>query len=301
MTVHHIPVMLKEVLETLSPKDSETILDGTFGAGGYTRAILDSCNCNVISTDRDENVKVFADDVKSEYGDRFNFLNIRFSEIISNVEKHSLDGIVLDLGVSSMQLDSTERGFSFNKEAKLSMAMGRNKLTAYDVVNGFREDEIIDILYKYGDETKCRLITKKIVDYRKNKKIETTTELANIVKSCFDERFCKINPATKTFQAIRIYVNDEINELKNILYDSLSLLKENGRLIVVTFHSLEDGIVKSFLRRNINCEKINKFSTCNRMRLEFKSISKNPIIVSEEEVERNPRSRSAKLRWGIKW
>lgn len=293
--------MLKEVLDSLSPKDGEIFLDGTFGAGGYTKAILDSCNCKVISTDRDENVKVFADDVKAKYGDRFNFFNIKFSEIASNFKKNSFDGIVLDLGVSSMQLDNANRGFSFNKEAKLTMTMGRNNLTAYDVVNDFKEDEIIDILYNYGDETKSRLIARKIIDYRKNKKIETTTELANIVKSCFGEKPFKINPATKTFQAIRIYVNDELNELKSILSDSGNLLKDGGRLVVVTFHSLEDGIVKEFFRRNIDCEKVNKFGKTKEKKFIFKEICKNPVVVSEEEVVNNPRSRSAKLRWGIKW
>lgn len=299
--MYHVPVMLKEVLKNLSPKDNETILDGTFGAGGYTKSILDSCNCNVIATDRDENVKIFADDIKTKYGDRFNFLNIKFSEVSNYIKKNSLDGIVLDLGVSSMQLDNAERGFSFNKEARLTMTMGRNNLTAYDIVNDFKEEQIADILYKYGDETKSRLIAKKIVDYRKDKKIDTTVELADIVKSCFGNKYFKINPATKTFQAIRIYVNDELEELRTILFDAINLLKENGRIVVVTFHSLEDGIVKEFFKRNVDCEKNNKFSSTKSKKFVFKEISKSPIIVSEEEVLNNPRSRSAKLRWGIKW
>lgn len=300
--MYHIPVMINEVLRTLNPMDNNLILDGTFGAGGYSKHILNSCKCNVIATDRDKNVIKFADEVKNIYGDRFNFLNIKFSEIIDNIEENTLDGIVLDLGVSSMQLDNVERGFSFNKEAKLSMTMGRNSITAYDIVNDFKEQELADIIYKYGEEVKSRVISKAIINYRKNKKIETTTELANIIKSCFPQKYYKINPATKTFQAIRIYVNDELNELKKILEDSKKLLKKGGRLVVVTFHSLEDGIVKDFFKKNSKMEKINKYSnnTIEELNFSFNLVDKKPLIVTEEETKNNNRARSAKLRWGIR-
>lgn len=301
----HIPVMINEVIKTLNPKDNETILDGTFGAGGYTKCILNSCNCNVIGTDRDITVLKFAEDVKKEYGNRFNFINAKFSEISQNIDNNSLDGLVLDLGVSSMQLDNADRGFSFNKDAKLSMAMGRNNITAYDIVNNFSEIDLANIIYEYGEEVKSRIISKAIINYRKTKLIETTLELAEIVKNCFPRKYYKINPATKTFQAIRIYVNDELNELKKILEDSKRLLKQDGRLVIVTFHSLEDRIVKNFFKENSNLEKINKYrqkcdNTIEEKSFAFNLPSKGALIVSEKEAISNPRSRSAKLRWGIK-
>lgn len=298
----HISVMLNEVLKYLEPKDGCTIIDGTFGAGGYTEAILNSCNCKVIGIDRDNNVLKFVDNIKKKYNDRFEFYNLKFSEIKNIVDKNSIDGLVLDLGVSSMQLDNKERGFSFNKEAPLKMTMGRNNLTAYDIVNGYEEKNIADIIYNFGEEVKSKVIAKKIMDYRKNKTIETTTELADIVRSCFlKQKKEKIDFATKTFQALRIFVNDELNELKTILNDSIDLLKPKGRLVVVSFHSLEDRIVKNFFNENGDTKigKINKYKD-NQIKTTFNILTKKPIIVSEDEVNNNRRSRSAKLRSAIK-
>lgn len=299
--MNHISVMINEVLKVLNPMDNELILDGTFGAGGYTKCILDSCKCNVISTDRDENVLNFVREVREKYKDRFKFLNIKFSEISQYIESNSLDGMVLDLGVSSMQLDNANRGFSFNKNAKLSMTMGRNNITAFDVINEFNETDLANIIYEYGEEVKSRIISKSIINYRKHKKIETTLELAEIIQGCFPKKYYKINPATKTFQAIRIFVNDELNELKKILEDSKYLLKKNGRLIVVNFHSLEDRIVKNFFKNNSNSQKINKYNNnIEEKNFTFKLVEKGPLIVSDKEAKSNIRSRSAKLRWGIK-
>ncbi len=299
----HISVMVNEVLKYLNPKEGDVILDATFGAGGYTKAILDYANCRVIGTDRDENVLKFADVIKNEYNDRFEFYNLKFSEIKNTMEENSLDGIVLDLGVSSMQLDNADRGFSFNKEASLKMTMGRNDITAYDVINNYSEKNIADIIYNYGEEVKSRVIAKKIVNYRKTKTIETTTELANIVRSCFFEREKnkRIDCATKTFQAIRIFVNDELNELKTILYDSIKLLKSGGRLVIVSFHSLEDKIVKDFFNKNGDTKlgKINKYREEKASTI-FNVMTKKPVLVSEGEINDNIRSRSAKLRGGIK-
>ena len=295
----HIPVMLKEVLEYLKPKENALILDATFGAGGYTKAILDNSLSNVYGTDRDINVKVFADNIKEEYKNRFDFFNLKFSEIKESFQDNFFDGIVLDLGVSSMQLDNQERGFSFNKEAPLSMCMGKNKITAFELVNSFRESEIADILYNYGDETKSREIAKRISIHRKHKVIETTTQLADIIRSCFNGRR-EIDNATKSFQAIRIYVNDEMNELKTILEDAKSLLKKDGRLVVVTFHSLEDKIVKEFIKANteLSVGKINKYR--EGIILDFKCLTKKAVKVSNEEIKKNIRSRSSKLRGMIK-
>ncbi|MBO4956719.1 MAG: 16S rRNA (cytosine(1402)-N(4))-methyltransferase RsmH [Rickettsiales bacterium] len=297
----HISVMLNEVLNYLKPKNGDVILDGTFGAGGYTRAILESCNCKVIGTDRDETVLKFVDGVKNDFKDRFEFYNVKFSEIKNVVEENSLDAIVLDLGVSSMQLDNGNRGFSFNKEAPLTMTMGRNNITAYDVVNDYDEKNIADIIYNFGEEVKSRAIAKKIIEYRKNKAIETTTELADIVRSCFPNKYTKIDFATKTFQAIRIFVNDELKELETILNDSVKLLKSGGRLVVVSFHSLEDRIVKDFLNNNGDCKllKVNKYKEVQKETL-FKVLTKKPVIVSSVEVDKNRRARSAKLRGAVR-
>ncbi|MDR2778092.1 MAG: 16S rRNA (cytosine(1402)-N(4))-methyltransferase RsmH [Rickettsiales bacterium] len=298
----HIPVMLDEVLDSLKPKNGDVILDGTFGAGGYSRAILEkNGSCRVMGIDRDENVEKFAREIKSIYGDRFVFYSLKFSEVKTIVEDDSLDGIVLDLGVSSMQLDDGTRGFSFGKEARLLMTMGRNAVTAYDVVNSFSQEKIASIIYDFGDEAKSRTIAKKIVEYRKLKIIETTTELANLVRSCFN-RMGRIDNATKTFQAIRIFVNDELDELKTILGYSVDLLRKNGRLVVVTFNSLEDRIVKRFFSENGNLgtRKVDKYGKNESDGFIFNVPRKKPLIASTVEIQRNIRARSAKLRWGIK-
>lgn len=299
--IDHIPVMLNEVLNYLKPNPGNIILDGTFGAGNYSKSILNYCDsCKVIAIDRDSYVSKFAGELSKEYGNRFVFHNIKFSEVLDIIEPESLDGIVLDLGVSSMQLDESERGFSFNKEAKLSMVMGRNDINAYDIVNDYDEENIASIIDLYGEENKSKLIAKRIVGYRKHKKIETTTELASIVHSCFNRR-SKIDNATKTFQALRIFVNDELNELKSILDFSIKLLKKDGRLIVVSFHSLEDRIVKNFFNENGDTKKskLNKYKNSEFESI-FKVITKKPISVSIEEAKLNKRSRSAKLRCGVK-
>lgn len=257
----HIPVMLEEVLTQLNPKTGDRILDGTFGAGGYSRLILERCaGCEVIAIDRDPSVTEFADILSKKYASRFTFHNSKFSEVENFIEKNSLDGIVLDLGVSSMQLDEASRGFSFSKEAKLAMTMGKNDFSAYDVVNSCSEANLISIIGEYGEESRARMIAKRIVSYRKFKPIETTTELASIVHSCF-ARKQKIDNATKTFQALRIFVNDELNELQKMLRSSISLLRSGGRLVVVTFHSLEDRIVKNFLMDvgDARKSKVNKY------------------------------------------
>ena len=299
----HISVMLNEVLQYLQPKDNELILDATFGAGGYSRAILNSCGCSVIATDRDKTVETFANSLKAEYKNRFSFYNLKFSEIKDFIKPNTLNGIVLDLGVSSMQLDQTDRGFSFNREAELKMTMGKNDITAYDVVNNYEEKNIADIIYNYGEEVKSRVIAKKIVEYRKKKKIETTTELAEIVRSCFPaKKHTKIDNATRTFQAIRIFVNDELLELKTILNDSISLLKQGGRLIVVSFHSLEDRIVKQFFNKYSDNKigKINKYKENTKPNTIFRILTKKPVVVSTDEINKNIRSRSAKLRGVVK-
>lgn len=299
----HISVMLDEVLKNLSPKSGEIYLDCTFGAGGYTKAILKSANCKVISIDRDKNVKKYVNKVKEEFGDRFLFLQGKFSEadkLLRQINVEKVDAIIMDLGVSSMQLDEDNRGFSFNKEANLDMRMSEEGLSASDVVNSYEEDELADIIYRYGDERKSRQIAKKITEQRRKKRIETTTELANIVRSCFTGRG-KIDNATKTFQAIRIFINDELGELRKALELSKQLLNKGGRLIVVTFHSLEDKIVKDFMRKESGyaTRKKNKYAKQEK-KFEFLLNIKKAVIVSNKESKSNVRARSAKLRVAIK-
>jgi 16S rRNA (cytosine1402-N4)-methyltransferase len=298
---NHTPVMINEVLDCLEPRSGDVFLDATFGAGGYTKAILDSVDCNVIGSDRDENVLEFANKIKSDYGNRFNFYTLKFSEVGNVIDNGSLDGLVLDLGVSSMQLDNADRGFSFNKDSALRMTMGRNDITALDIINSYGEKNIADIIYNYGEEVKSRTIAKKIVEYRRKKKIETTVELANIVRGCFTSKKSNIDSATKTFQALRIFVNDELNELITILNDSIRMLKSGGRLVVVSFHSLEDRIVKDFLIKygDMKTNKINKYKEEKKETI-FRVITKRPLVASANEVEINRRSRSAKLRSAIK-
>lgn len=293
---YHIPVMLNEVLEYLNPKDDEIFVDCTFGAGGYARKILEKANCKLIGIDRDESVKIFADDVKIKFGDRFEFYNDKYSNIEKILDNRKVDGIVLDVGVSSMQVDNCDRGFSFQKNSRLDMRMGNNSISAYEIINNTPEEELANIIYNYGDEVKSRHIAKKIVELRKIKPIETTFELADIVRSFYICKKGKIDPATKTFQAIRIAVNDELNELRKILEISKKVLNKDGRLVVVCFHSLEDKIVKDFVKQETNKGKKNDKYSKNIIKADFELLTKKAITPNNREVQNNIRSRSAKLR-----
>lgn len=293
---YHIPVMLNEVLEYLNPKDDEIFVDCTFGAGGYARKILEKANCKLIGIDRDESVKIFADDVKTKFGDRFEFYNDKYSNIEKILDNRKVDGIVLDVGVSSMQVDNCDRGFSFQKNSRLDMRMGNNSISAYEIINNTPEEELANIIYNYGDEVKSRHIAKKIIELRKIKPIETTFELADIVRSFYTGKRGKIDPATKTFQAIRIAVNDELNELRKILEISKKVLNKNGRLVVVCFHSLEDKIVKDFVKQETNKGKKNDKYSKNIINTDFELLTKKAITPNNREVQNNIRSRSAKLR-----
>lgn len=297
----HFPVMLPQVLEYLSPKDGETYVDATFGNGGYTEAVLKSANCKVIAIDRDPNVVPRVNELKSIYGDRFEFRQGCFGDINTLITEN-IDGIMFDIGVSSMQLDQAERGFSFSKEAPLDMRMSQSGISAADIVNNMPEQELANVIYKYGEERKSRQIASKIVAYRKNKPIQTTTELANIIYSVIHKNPQTIDPATRTFQALRIEVNHELEELENGLKYATEILKSKGRIIVVSFHSLEDRIVKYFFREqsgnNVHVSRYMPQSTTAKTAV-LTNVSK-AILPLKEEIEVNPRSRSAKLRYAIK-
>lgn len=296
----HIPVMLCEVLEALSVKDGGVYVDATFGDGGYSRAILEKANCRVIALDRDPAVLARAQELKEKYAERFDFRQTCFSAIFDVIDE-KVDGVVFDIGVSSMQLDEAERGFSFSKEATLDMRMSQTGLSAYDIVNTYDENELADILYYFGEEKKARQIAKKIVLSRQKKPIETTTELAEIICCVLPVRFGKQNPATRSFQALRIAVNDELSELEKALNGALEILDVGARLVVVDFHSLEDRIVKNFLKANAP-KKVHtsRYGVSNSAPQTPFSFVSDVVLPTKEEISSNPRAHSAKLRYAIK-
>lgn len=298
----HIPVMLKEVLEHLAPKDGEVYVDATFGNGGYTQAILEAANCKVIAIDRDPTVLPRVEELKAKYGTRFEFRQGTFGNFAKLINQ-PVNGAVFDIGVSSMQLDQAERGFSFTKDAPLDMRMSCSGRSAADIVNSMPEKELADLIFKYGEERKSRQIAAKIAAYRKTQAIETTKELAEIIYTVIHKTPNSIDPATRTFQALRIAVNNELDELENGLEGAVECLKSQGRLVVVTFHSLEDRIVKSFFK-----EQSGKTAGVSRYMPEVPQNSdgvklsecSKAVVPGTEETENNKRARSAKLRCAIK-
>ena len=296
----HIPVMLKEVLSSLKPQAGEIYVDATFGYGGYTEAILETAPCKIIALDRDPNVKVRANEFKNRYGERFEFRAGRFGDFADLVHE-KIGGAVFDVGVSSMQLDDAERGFSFAKDAELDMRMSCEGKSAKDIVNFCSEKELADILYQYGEERKSRQIAARIVEQRRRKKIETTTELAEIVYSVIHRKPGDIDPATRTFQALRIAVNDELGELERGLKGATARLIPGGRLVVVDFHSLEDRIVKNYFKENGGKKvRISKYAPeLAQDDSLFSEVSK-VMVPTAEECKVNPRARSAKLRFAVR-
>lgn len=292
--------MLQEVLTALKPQKGEVYVDATFGNGGYTKAILETADCKVIALDRDPTVKIRVNEFKNMYGDRFEFRAGQFGDFADLVPER-INGAVFDIGVSSMQLDEAERGFSFSKEGALDMRMSQDGISAKDIVNSYDEEALADLIYQYGEERKSRQIAKRIAEYRQNKKIETTTELAEIIYSVIHKKFGEIDPATRTFQALRIAVNDELGELSRGLSGAANRLQKNGRLVVVDFHSLEDRIVKNFFKENGGKRiRVSKYAP-ELVQDEhlFAEVSK-VIMPTAEECGKNPRSRSAKLRYAIR-
>ena len=311
MQNNHIPVMLEEVLAYIPSDKKINVIDATFGGGSYSKSILNKFNINkLIAIDRDPISKVLAEDLIKNFNN-FSLINGCFSRIdslIFETENQNIkyDAIIFDLGLSSNQLDNGERGFSFMKDGPLDMGMGNNDKKASDIINNYSEEKLSDIIFKYGEERLSRRIAKKIVFSRKLKLIESTAELANIIKKTFSFaqiNKSKINPATKTFQALRVYVNDELNEITIALNKSIELLKPNGKLIIVSFQSLEDRIVKDFLNHNSGKRRRSSRhypELAEDGSITLNLITKKPIRPSVREINENPRSRSAKLRVGEK-
>ena len=300
----HIPVLLSELLAALSPEDGDVIVDGTFGAGGYARAILETADCRLIAIDRDAEALALSGGLSEAFPGRFEAVLGRYSDMERLAEAEgvtAVDGVTLDLGVSSMQLDEPERGFSFAKDGPLDMRMGGDGPTAADLVNSLDEAELADIIYVFGEERRSRAIAKAIVKARATGPITRTKELADIVVSVLGrKRDDKKHPATRTFQALRLSVNAELDELAKGLSAAERLLKPDGRLVVVTFHSLEDRIAKRFLAsRSAAVPKGSRHlpdSGAEEFSPSFQLLNRRPLEPSEEEIRSNPRARSARLR-----
>jgi 16S rRNA (cytosine1402-N4)-methyltransferase len=297
----HIPVLLRPLLKAVAPVTGQW-LDGTFGAGGYTRGLLAAGADRVIGVDRDPSVFRMAADWADDYGDRLQLVEGTFGALDTYCDD-LLDGVVLDLGVSSMQLDQAERGFSFMKDGPLDMRMAADGPTAADLVNGTPEADLADILYQYGEERQSRRIARAIVEARKMVPLLTTMQLAEIIEKCLPRaKPGQSHPATRSFQAIRIAVNDEFGQLLAGLEAAERALKPGGKLAVVTFHSLEDRVVKRFFQhRSGSAGKSNRFAPQEaELQPQFKMLTRKALIADDEELAENPRSRSAKLRVAVR-
>ena len=292
----HLPVMLKEVVAAIAPKDGGHYVDGTFGGGGYSRAILEAADCRGLGIDRDPEAIARGQALVEHFAGRLTLVEGEFSRMEEFTD--TTDGVMLDLGVSSFQFDTPARGFSFREEGPLDMRMSLAGESAADLVNSASERDLSQIIARYGEEKNARRIARAIVAHRP---IATTTELAGIVSDVQGPKAqaLSIHPATRTFQALRIRVNDELGELERGLEAALRILAPQGRLAVVSFHSLEDRIVKQFLSNHSDVRpKASRHAPAARAeKAPLHLLTKSPQTPSAEEVQRNPRARSAKLRF----
>lgn len=296
----HIPVLGRPAIHFLNVRDGGLYVDGTFGAGGYTRMILDAADCKVVGIDRDQRALALGADLVEAAAGRLTLIEDRFSRLDAIAREcgfDAVDGVVLDLGVSSMQLDTAERGFSFRLDGPLDMRMGGEGPRAAEVVNAASERELADIIFRLGEERRSRAVARAIVKARAAAPIVTTRQLADVVTSVVRARPGDIHPATRTFQALRIFVNDELGELAGALVASERILKPGGRLVVVSFHSLEDRLVKSFLADRSGTRGASRHAPeVTPAPPTFRVLTRRPVTADDEEVARNPRARSAKLR-----
>jgi 16S rRNA (cytosine1402-N4)-methyltransferase len=296
----HIPVLGREAIEMLGPHDGGIYVDATFGAGGYSRAILDIPGTQVVGIDRDRTAIAGGFDLVDRSGGRLTLAEDKFSNLAGICAAQGIDavdGVVMDVGVSSMQLDEAARGFSFRTDGPLDMRMGQDGPTAADVIAKASEADLANIIYIFGEERHSRGVARAIVAARKETPITTTKALADVVGKVVWSKPGEIHPATRTFQALRIFVNGELDELHLALSASERLLKPGGRLVVVSFHSLEDRIVKNFLAER---GKIGGGSRhlpdIEQAAPSFHILTKRPVTADDDEVSANPRARSAKLR-----
>lgn len=296
----HVPVLGRPAIDFLKVRDGGTYIDGTFGAGGYTRAILAAAACKVIGIDRDQRAIALGADLVEQANGRLTLSEDRFSNLAAiarDAGYDAVDGVVLDLGVSSMQLDTAGRGFSFRLDGPLDMRMSTEGASVADVINAASERDLADIIFTLGEERQSRAVARAIVKARADTRIETTRALADIVASVVRSRPADIHPATRTFQALRIFVNDELGELVEALAGAERILEPGGRLVVVSFHSLEDRIVKTFLADRGKAQSGSRHAPeVTQSTLTFRVLTKRPVIADEDEIAGNPRARSAKLR-----
>lgn len=297
----HEPVLYHEIIHALRPRDGGLYVDGTVGAGGHSRGLLESSSPNgkLLGLDLDPQALDLAQKKLSRFGDRATLIQASYltlHEQLSLLQWKEIDGIVLDFGLSSMQLDTPERGFSFRSDGPLDMRFGpENDVRAADLVNTLPAGELADILYHYGEERRSRRIAQAIV---KSRPVRTTHQLAEIIADIVPKGRSRVHPATKTFQALRIATNDELEAVRQILPLAVSVLTSGGRLAVISFHSLEDRLVKQFFRlenRDCVCPPEMPVCTCGH-RASVEVITRKPIRPSQEEVDHNPRARSARLR-----
>lgn len=301
----HLPVMVDEVIDALAPRDGAVYVDATFGAGGYSRALLAAANCTVWGIDRDPVAVGIGRDMARDFDGRLTVLSGRFGdmeELLGDVGVAQVDGIALDLGVSSMQIDDPARGFSFRADGPLDMRMddAGGGQTAADVVNRMAERELADIIYAYGEERASRRVARAIVELREKAPFERTEQLAAVIRRVVRRAKDDIDPATRTFQALRIYVNEELLELEKGLAAAERLLAAGGRLAVVSFHSLEDRRVKTFLQqRSGQGPRPSRHMPAAPDAIEpaFRLIQRGAVKPSARETRENARARSARLRW----
>ena len=299
---HHVPVMLDEVLNALEPRDGGAYVDGTFGTGGYSRAVLDAADVTVWAIDRDPDAVRRGELLREEYGDRLTLLRGRFSDmsrLLQAAGVEAVDGVVLDLGVSSPQLDDAGRGFSFRFDGPLDMRMEKAGPSAADIVNSLDEAELARLLRELGEEKRARRVARAIVEARATRPITRTSELADIVRRAVPQGRSRIDPATRTFMALRLHVNGELDELDSVLYAAEELLAPGGHLVVVSFHSLEDRRVKNFLQARGGASPAGSRHmppVVVRHAPSFRLISRGAVKPSTNETARNPRARSARLR-----
>ena len=297
----HYPVLLKEIISIITPQYGGTFIDCTFGQGGYSKKILEFKNTKVIALDRDKDSQKKANQIKLNFEDRFIFKNIKFSQLNNlKLKNEDIRGVIFDLGYSYTQIKDPKKGLSFQSKGNLNMQMGLNNYSAEDAINQLDEKELDKIFKFFGDEKESKFISRNIVKERSKKKIDTQT-LVEIIDKTKRKKNFKIHSATKVFQALRILVNKEISELIFGLINAAKVLKKDGVLAVVTFHSLEDKIVKYFLKSLSENKSISRYVPVNKQaETLFILDQKKAIVPTEKEVNENLPSRSAKLRYGIK-